>query len=117
MATPTPYIERHPGELIQAEEWNDIQIQARTELQAHTHSGGAHGTPISYTHLTDVPTTFAPAPHQHSSADLTVGDLPAGASTDKLVTADANGMLHAVAIEAMATNPKVIVVGLVASVP
>jgi hypothetical protein len=46
MATPTPYIERHDGDLIQAEEWNAIQIQARTELQSHDHSGGEQGTNI-----------------------------------------------------------------------
>jgi Chaperone of endosialidase len=75
MATPTPYIERHDGDLIQAEEWNDIQIKARTELQSHNHTGGAQGTPISYTDLTNVPPAFSPTPHDHGGEDLTIRNL------------------------------------------
>jgi hypothetical protein len=75
MATPTPYIERHNGELIQADEWNAIQIQARTEIQSHDHSGGEQGTQINYNDLANRPTTFLPTPHRHGGEDLTIQDL------------------------------------------
>jgi Chaperone of endosialidase len=70
MATPTPYIERHNGDLIQAEEWNAIQIQARTELQSHDHSGGEQGTQINYNNLANRPTAF----EELTVQDLRIGD-------------------------------------------
>lgn len=78
MATPTPYKAKQRGDLIQAEDWNDIQIQSRIEIQSHDHSGDENGKKISYTNLDHLPSTFAPAPHQHRGEDLTIGDLRIG---------------------------------------
>jgi hypothetical protein len=47
MATPTPYIARQRGDLIQAEDWNDMQIRSREEIQSHDHTGGEQGAQIS----------------------------------------------------------------------
>lgn len=43
---PTPYIPATPNQLIRAVDWNSIQVQARTEIQGHGHSGGEDGVPI-----------------------------------------------------------------------
>ena len=35
MATaPTPYIEHHPGDLITAEDWNEMQVDVRQDMAA-----------------------------------------------------------------------------------
>jgi len=47
MARPTPYITRQRGDRIQAEDWNEIQIQAKENIQSHDHTGGVHGVQIS----------------------------------------------------------------------
>jgi len=47
MARPTPYIARQRGDLIQAEEWNEIQIQSREDIQSHDHTGGVKGVQIA----------------------------------------------------------------------
>lgn len=46
MALPDPYIRRNPNDLITSGDWNDIQVQGRQELRAHTHKGGEDGTQI-----------------------------------------------------------------------
>src|SRR5215831_291023 len=47
MPTPTPYIARQRGDLIQAEDWNNMQIRSREEIQSHNHTGGEQGDQIS----------------------------------------------------------------------
>jgi hypothetical protein len=58
MADTPPYIEKKAGELIRAEDWNAIQIDAREEIRSHRHTGGENGAQLSYSSLTDVPTAF-----------------------------------------------------------
>jgi hypothetical protein len=78
MATPTPYKAKQRGDLIQAEDWNDIQIQSRVEIQSHDHSGDVNGKKISYHNLDDIPTTFPPVAHQHRGEELTIENLRIG---------------------------------------
>lgn len=51
MARPAPYVHRQQGDLIQAEEWNEIQIRSREAVEeaikSHNHSGGERGVQIS----------------------------------------------------------------------
>src|SRR5215510_8605095 len=47
MATPTPYIARQRGDRIQAEDWNNMQIRSREEIQSHDHTGSEQGAQIS----------------------------------------------------------------------
>ena len=47
MVTPTPYIARQRGDLIQAEDWNNMQIRSREEIHSHDHTGGEQGAQIS----------------------------------------------------------------------
>ncbi|HWN67855.1 MAG TPA: hypothetical protein VNM90_09450 [Haliangium sp.] len=48
-----PYIRKNPNDLIRAADWNQIQIEAREDIEQHTHAGGADGTPIGTTGLAD----------------------------------------------------------------
>jgi hypothetical protein len=59
MARPTPYIARQRGDLIQAEEWNEIQIQAREDIQSHNHTGGEKGVQIASDGIAAVSITSA----------------------------------------------------------
>ena len=52
MAT-NPYIEKNPGDLIKAEDWNEVQIQTREEIQSHDHTGGEKGLRISSDGIAD----------------------------------------------------------------
>jgi Chaperone of endosialidase len=36
--TPTPYVPKAAGDIMLAADWNEMQVRARTELQAHDHS-------------------------------------------------------------------------------
>jgi hypothetical protein len=46
MARPDPYIQKNPGDIIYAGDWNDIQVQVREHIGAHDHTGGAVGPQI-----------------------------------------------------------------------
>jgi hypothetical protein len=48
-----PYIRKNPNDLIRAADWNQIQIEAREDIEQHTHSGGEDGTPIGTAGLAD----------------------------------------------------------------
>ncbi|HMW51541.1 MAG TPA: tail fiber domain-containing protein [Rhodocyclaceae bacterium] len=37
--TPTPYVRKDPGDIMLAADWNQMQVRARQEIQAHDHSG------------------------------------------------------------------------------
>lgn len=50
---PTPYITRQPNELIRAADWNNIQVQAREEIQGHGHSGGEDGVQLETEAIAD----------------------------------------------------------------
>ena len=41
-----PYIERKDGDLLKAEEWNEIQKRARQDITSHSHTGELDGTPV-----------------------------------------------------------------------
>ncbi|MBL8485083.1 MAG: hypothetical protein JNJ60_23005 [Rhodocyclaceae bacterium] len=43
---PEPYVRRGAGDLIRADDWNEVQVRAQEALQAHDHSGGAKAAPI-----------------------------------------------------------------------
>ena len=47
MDKPKPYKKRSPGDVITAEDWNEMQIESRKEIQKHTHTGDANGTKLS----------------------------------------------------------------------
>ena len=36
--TPVPYLRKDPGDIMLAADWNEMQVRARSELQAHDHS-------------------------------------------------------------------------------
>ena len=38
-----PYIKKDPGEIIRAQDWNDIQGKTRDEIHGHLHTGGNQG--------------------------------------------------------------------------
>ena len=38
-----PYVKKDPGDIIRAQDWNDLQSQARDEIHGHLHTGGAQG--------------------------------------------------------------------------
>ncbi|WP_374490276.1 hypothetical protein [Zoogloea sp.] len=42
---PSPYVKRGAGDIIRADDWNEMQIQGREALAAHNHSAG-QGAPI-----------------------------------------------------------------------
>lgn len=42
---PAPYVKHSAGDIIRADDWNEIQVQAREALAAHDHAGG-NGAPI-----------------------------------------------------------------------
>ena len=39
--TPDPYVRKEPGDIMLAADWNEMQVRARSELRAHTHSDDA----------------------------------------------------------------------------
>jgi hypothetical protein len=47
MKKPDPYKKRSPGDVITAEDWNDMQSEARLHIHKHTHTGDQHGTQLS----------------------------------------------------------------------
>ena len=48
---PTPYVKRTDGDIIRADEWNEVQIRAQEDIAAHNHTGGfgAHAGSSSWT--------------------------------------------------------------------
>jgi hypothetical protein len=87
MATPTPYKAKQRGDLIQAEDWNDIQIQSRVEIQSHDHSGDVNGKKIKYHNLDDIPTTFPLAVNSVTSSHMTAAAINTTHLQDQAVTA------------------------------
>jgi hypothetical protein len=87
MATPTPYIARQRGDLIQAEDWNDMQIRSREEIQSHDHTGGENGKKISYHNLDNLPTTFPLAVNSITSSHITAAAINTTHLQDHAVTA------------------------------
>src|SRR5262249_61471189 len=87
MATPTPYIARQRGDLIQAEDWNDMQIRSREEIQSHDHTGGENGKKISYHNLDNLPTTCPLAVNSITSSHITAATINTTHLQDHAVTA------------------------------
>jgi hypothetical protein len=54
-----PYIRKNANDLIRAADWNQIQIEAREDIEQHDHSGGEDGTPIGTAGLVDGAVTTA----------------------------------------------------------
>jgi hypothetical protein len=48
-----PYIRKNPNDLIRAADWNQIQIEAREDIEQHAHTGGEDGTPLGTAALAD----------------------------------------------------------------
>ncbi len=46
MSEPQPYVHKNPGDLIQSEDWNTLQVRAREEIRIHRHTGEADGAKI-----------------------------------------------------------------------
>lgn len=42
---PAPYVPRTAGDIIRADEWNEVQVRAREDIAAHDHTGG-FGAPL-----------------------------------------------------------------------
>lgn len=38
-----PYVKKDPGDIIRAQDWNDMQSRARDAIEGHTHSGAGQG--------------------------------------------------------------------------
>ena len=85
MAT-NPYIEKNPGDLIKAEDWNEIQIQTREEIQSlHDHTGDEKGLKISSEGIADGSIKTA-----HLQGGAVTGEKIAPLSIrDELVSAEA----------------------------
>jgi hypothetical protein len=47
MDKPDPYKKRSPRDVITAEDWNEMQSEARLEIRNHTHTGDENGTKLS----------------------------------------------------------------------
>ncbi len=43
---PNAYFRKNPGDVIQSNEWNELQVKAREEIRAHRHTGNEDGSPI-----------------------------------------------------------------------
>lgn len=43
---PDAYFRKNPGDVIQSNEWNELQIKAREEIRAHRHTGNEDGNLI-----------------------------------------------------------------------
>ena len=91
MATPTPYIAKQHGDVIQAEDWNDIQIRSREDLQSHDHSGGAQGVQIASRGLAAGSITAA---HIAAAAITDAQVAPAAAIAESKITFGAAGHNH-----------------------
>jgi hypothetical protein len=42
---PRPYVKRTAGDIIRADDWNEVQVRAREDIAAHDHTGG-FGAPL-----------------------------------------------------------------------
>ena len=38
---PEPYLKKGPGDMIRAQDWNEMQVEVRTQVEAHAHTGAA----------------------------------------------------------------------------
>ena len=43
---PDAYVRKNPGDVIQSNEWNELQVKAREEIRAHRHTGSEDGSLI-----------------------------------------------------------------------
>jgi len=43
---PNAYVRKNPGDVIQSNEWNELQVRAREEIRAHRHTGNEDGSLI-----------------------------------------------------------------------
>lgn len=43
---PDAYFRKNPGDVIQSNEWNELQVKAREEIRAHRHTGSEDGSLI-----------------------------------------------------------------------
>lgn len=43
---PDAYVRKNPGDVIQSNEWNELQVRAREEIRAHRHTGNEDGSLI-----------------------------------------------------------------------
>jgi hypothetical protein len=43
---PDAYFRKNPGDVIQSNEWNELQVRAREEIRAHRHTGNEDGSLI-----------------------------------------------------------------------
>ncbi len=43
---PNAYVRKNPGDVIQSNEWNELQVRAREEIRAHRHTGNEDGSVI-----------------------------------------------------------------------
>ncbi|MFV8750436.1 hypothetical protein ACNOYE_07780 [Nannocystaceae bacterium ST9] len=78
---PEPYIPKQPNDLIRAADWNQIQIDARTDVEQHDHTGGAKGKQLGTSALADGSITTA----KLADAAVTGAKIAAGTITaDKL---------------------------------
>ncbi len=49
MARPYPYVPKDAGDIIRADDWNELQIRAQEEIQTHQHTGDSDGSLIPRT--------------------------------------------------------------------
>jgi hypothetical protein len=47
MSDPEPYKQHLPGDIITAQDWNEIQIKTRKDIQEHDHRGGETGVQLT----------------------------------------------------------------------
>ncbi|RKH68270.1 hypothetical protein [Corallococcus llansteffanensis] len=68
-----PYYPAKPGDPILADNWNNMQVQVRTEIRSHTHSGGEDGKKITGSGID--PTSTVRVNELHAAVKLTVKDV------------------------------------------
>lgn len=83
---PDPYISKQPNDLIKAADWNQIQIDARTEIEAnnalaltHDHTGGDMGVQLGTDAIADGAVTMAKL-----AEDVSVGVADGSVGTTQL---------------------------------
>lgn len=84
-----PYIPKQAGDIMLAADWNEMQVQARTELHGHRHTGGDDAEPIG---AAGIAPQAIDGRHVNPAADIAAKSLSLSsrsilAEIDKLIAA------------------------------
>lgn len=103
---PEPYIPKAPNDLIRSADWNQIQIEARREIEQHTHSGGDQGTPLGASGLqSNAVTTPKIADAAVTAAKLADGAVTASKIAPGAITTSTLGNINELRIRGQLLRP------------